>query len=74
MDNLDQEQVINMLNTLLGEDIREEFETQLKEAGEHGNPSFIVANSGGSTAEVFVEWNKEGDYLSYSINEDYQAE
>lgn len=42
--------------------------------GEHGYPSFLVTSSRGESVEVLLDWNKEEDILSYSINEDFNSE
>ncbi|WP_042148701.1 hypothetical protein [Paucisalibacillus sp. EB02] len=70
MNNLNQEQTIQQLNDLLGEDVTQIFEEQLKIAGEHGDPSFVVKNSKGEEIHVSVEWDKEADVLHYSIHSD----
>ncbi|SHG51581.1 hypothetical protein [Ornithinibacillus halophilus] len=69
MDNLSHEQAIILLNELLNEDVKEIFEEELKNAGEHGDPVFQVTNSEGMKVNVEVEWNQEGDYLVYAIRE-----
>ncbi|RLL46619.1 hypothetical protein D8M04_05280 [Oceanobacillus piezotolerans] len=74
MDNLTREQTLDMLNDLLEEDVSSKFNEQLQYVGEHGEPSFVVANNEGKSVEVFVDWNKEADLLSFSINEDYTSE
>ncbi|MUK88491.1 hypothetical protein GMD78_08810 [Ornithinibacillus sp. L9] len=74
MRNLKHEQAIELLTNLLGENVEEEFAEQVKNAGEHGNPSFIISNQEGNTVEVMVDWLKEADELVYTINEDYASE
>lgn len=68
MNHLNQEQTIHQLNELLGEDVTNLFEEGLKNAGEHGHPSFVVKNSKGAEIQVSVEWDKEADVLYYSIH------
>ncbi|MFD2045386.1 hypothetical protein ACFSTA_17010 [Ornithinibacillus salinisoli] len=74
MRNLKREQAIELLNDLFGENVKEKFEEQVKNAGEHGNPSFVINNAEGKMVEVKVDWDKEADVLSYSINEDYTSD
>ncbi|PAE27930.1 hypothetical protein CHI07_17195 [Paenibacillus sp. 7884-2] len=74
MKNLTRDQAIERLNLLLHEDVADILNEQVKNAGEHGDPSFLVTNSRGKSVEVFLDWNKEEDILSYSINEDFNSE
>ncbi|WP_010098775.1 hypothetical protein [Ornithinibacillus scapharcae] len=67
--NLSHEEVIKELKEILKEDITNRFEEELSNAGEHGEPSFMVENREGKAVEVFVEWDKEADQLFYSIEE-----
>ncbi|MEN2465095.1 hypothetical protein [Ornithinibacillus sp. JPR2-1] len=64
------DQIIKELNELLNEDVTNAFEEQLKDAGEHGIPSFIISNQEGKEIEVAVEWDKEADQLYYKILKD----
>ncbi|AXI09288.1 hypothetical protein CUC15_10285 [Oceanobacillus zhaokaii] len=70
MKNLPRSEAIKIVNVILEEDVTDKFKEQAENAGEHGDPSFVVTNSHGESVEVFVDWNKEEDILSYSINED----
>ncbi|MFD1607437.1 hypothetical protein [Oceanobacillus luteolus] len=74
MKNLTREQAIQFVNDLFKEDLSSAFNEQADQAGENGDPSFVVKNSKGDEVEVFVDWNKEEDILSYAINEDNQSE
>ncbi|RDW17767.1 hypothetical protein [Oceanobacillus chungangensis] len=74
MKNLPLSQAIKLINVILEEDVTNKFNEQAENAGEHGDPSFVVTNSRGESVEVFVDWNKEEDVLSYSINEDFKSE
>ena len=74
MKNLPRSQAIKIINEILEEDVTDKFNEQVENAGEHGDPSFVVTNSRGESVEVFVDWNKEEDILSYSINEDLKSE
>lgn len=68
------EQIIERLIELLGEDITAKFNEQAENAGEHGDPSFVVTNSKRESVKVFVDWNEEEAILSYSLNEDFKLE
>ncbi|MGJ9460274.1 hypothetical protein [Oceanobacillus sp. CF4.6] len=74
MKNLPRSQAIEIINEFLEEDVSEIFNEQAKNAGEHGDPSFVVTNSKGESVEVFIDWNEEEDILSYSVNEDFKSE
>ncbi|MFD1038622.1 hypothetical protein ACFQ3N_09480 [Virgibacillus byunsanensis] len=74
MKDLTNEQAIEILNELFGENIKPKFYTQLENAGKHGDNSFVISNSEDTNVEVLVEWNNEKDVLVYSINEDYESE
>ncbi|MFS0672146.1 hypothetical protein [Ornithinibacillus sp. 179-J 7C1 HS] len=67
MNQLSHEEVIKQLNKLLSEDVTEVFEEQLREAGEHGNPSFTISGRNGMEIVVAVEWDKESDQLYFRI-------
>ena len=68
MQNLSHEQVIEKLTKILHEDITDSFEEQLENAGDHGYPSFLVKNSKGREVQIKVDWDKEADILSFSID------
>lgn len=74
MKNLTREQALGIVNDVLKEDLDKSFNQQVINAGERGEPSFMLTNSKGESVEVFVDWNKEEDVLSYTINEDFKAE
>ncbi|AXI08492.1 hypothetical protein CV093_06290 [Oceanobacillus sp. 143] len=74
MKNLPRSQALIIINEILEEDVTDKFNEQAENAGEHGDPSFVVTNSRGESVEVFVDWNKEEDILSYSINEEFKSE
>lgn len=59
MKNLTREQAIEMVNDLLKEDLTNKFNEQADNAGEHGDPIFVVSKSQGNT---------------YAINEDFNSE
>ncbi|WP_156288507.1 hypothetical protein [Oceanobacillus salinisoli] len=69
MKNLTREQAIERLQEILGENVREKFEKEEKNAGEHGDPNFAISNNEGTTVEVYIDWNKEEDLLSYSLED-----
>ncbi|WP_249870078.1 hypothetical protein [Oceanobacillus saliphilus] len=73
MEYLTREQAIEKLNDLLEDDVKENFMEQEKNAGEHGDPTFVVSNRKGFSAEVGIDWNKEADLLIYTIQEDLQS-
>lgn len=74
MKNLTRDNAIVILNGLLEENVIEKFNEQEENAIEHGDPGFIVTNKKGESVEVLIDWNEEEAILSYSINEDYNAE
>jgi hypothetical protein len=67
MEHLTYEQTIEQLTELFGENIKNTFDEQLKQAGEHGTPNFNLENSKGQSVEIWVDWDKESDLLSYTI-------
>ncbi|GIO25874.1 hypothetical protein [Ornithinibacillus bavariensis] len=67
MEKLTYEQAIEQLTKLFGENVKNTFDEQLKIAGEHGIPNFNLENNEGLSVEIWVDWDKESDLLSYTI-------
>jgi hypothetical protein len=68
MQNLHKDQAIKIVNEILEEDVSNKFNQLAENAGEKGDPNFVVTNRKGETVEVFL------DFLSYSINQDFKSE
>ncbi|MFC2949897.1 hypothetical protein [Virgibacillus sediminis] len=67
--HLSREEALKKLNEILDENVQENFTEQERKAGEFGHSSFLVSNRKGSTAEVGIDWDKEADELTYSVQE-----